>query len=79
MNFEQKDETYSNSIFKKKKVEKRPNKGWSVVCRVEIEKGQFVCEYVGEIISTSEAKLRQTSYDRKGLNYLLIIKEYMYL
>jgi SET domain-containing protein len=40
---------------------------------VKISKGQFVAEYVGEVIKTMEAKERQKIYDQKGLNYLLVI------
>lgn len=36
--------------------------GWGVRAAHEIPKGSFVCEYVGEIISDSEAETREDSY-----------------
>ena len=36
--------------------------GWGVRAAQEIPKGSFVCEYVGEIISDSEAETREDSY-----------------
>ena len=36
--------------------------GWGVRAAQEIPKGSFVCEYIGEIISDSEAETREDSY-----------------
>ena len=36
--------------------------GWGVRAAGEIAKGSFVCEYVGELISDSEADTREDSY-----------------
>ena len=36
--------------------------GWGVRPITDIAKGSFVCEYVGEIISDSEADTREDSY-----------------
>lgn len=36
--------------------------GWGVRALAEIPKGSFVCEYVGELISDSEADTREDSY-----------------
>lgn len=36
--------------------------GWGVKAMAEIPKGSFVCEYVGELISDSEADTREDSY-----------------
>jgi SET domain-containing protein len=41
-----------------------------------IDRGQFVVEYVGEIISTVEAKKRQQEYDQLGLNFLMVVREF---
>ncbi|CAB4055891.1 EHMT [Lepeophtheirus salmonis] len=38
------------------------NMGWGVRALKDIAKGTFVCEYVGEIISDSEADTREDSY-----------------
>ena len=51
-------------------VERMEEKGWGVVTIETIEKGTFVCEYVGEIISESVAEMRGKEYDAQGLSYL---------
>jgi len=35
-----------------------PRKGWGVRTAVELKKGEFVCEYVGELVSAAEADRR---------------------
>jgi len=51
-------------------VERMEEKGWGVVTLETIEKGTFVCEYVGEIISEIIAESRGREYDAQGLSYL---------
>ena len=36
--------------------------GWGIRSIQNIPKGSFICEYVGEIISDSEAETREASY-----------------
>ena len=36
--------------------------GWGIRALQNIPKGSFICEYVGEIISDSEAETREDSY-----------------
>lgn len=50
---------------------KTPNGcGWGVRTEQIIRKGEFVCEYVGEIITTDEANERGKKYDAIGRTYL---------
>jgi len=51
-------------------VERMVEKGWGAVAMEIIERGTFVCEYVGEIISESDAEMRGKEYDAQGLSYL---------
>lgn len=54
-------------------------KGWGVQAGQNIEAGQFISEYVGEIISLAEARRREVGYrSRKKGNYLLIFREWLY-
>eukprot|EP01097_Dermamoeba_algensis_P010499 TRINITY_DN7824_c0_g1_i1.p1 TRINITY_DN7824_c0_g1~~TRINITY_DN7824_c0_g1_i1.p1 ORF type:complete len:358 (+),score=71.72 TRINITY_DN7824_c0_g1_i1:754-1827(+) len=46
------------------------HKGWGVRALVDIPKKRFVCEYMGEIITSEEAEKRGIEYDKKGLSYL---------
>lgn len=49
------------------------NKGYGLYTDVKIEKGQFVCEYAGEIIDLIEAQ-RRSVLDNE--NYIFVIKEH---
>lgn len=44
--------------------------GWSVRTLRTIWKGQFICEYVGEVVTHEEAERRGQIYDAKGQTYL---------
>lgn len=55
---------------------KSKEKGWGLRPLQQVYEGQFICEYVGEIITTEEAKKRQQEYDRIGSNYLLVVREF---
>ncbi|XP_017035748.1 histone-lysine N-methyltransferase Su(var)3-9 isoform X2 [Drosophila kikkawai] len=44
--------------------------GWGVRTPVVLRKGEFVCEYIGEIITSDEANERGKAYDDKGRTYL---------
>lgn len=44
--------------------------GWGVKALRKIFKGEFVCEYVGEIINHDEAERRGKIYDARGRTYL---------
>lgn len=45
-------------------------RGWGVRTPQALRKGEFVCEYVGEIITSDEANERGKHYDDKGRTYL---------
>ena len=51
--------------------------GWGVRAAANIPKGSFVCEYVGEIISDSEADTREDSYlfdlDNRVSNFVFMV------
>ncbi|XP_034112710.2 histone-lysine N-methyltransferase Su(var)3-9 isoform X2 [Drosophila albomicans] len=44
--------------------------GWGVRTPHALRKGEYVCEYVGEIITTDEANERGKIYDDRGRTYL---------
>ncbi|RZC36895.1 uncharacterized protein BDFB_001236 [Asbolus verrucosus] len=44
--------------------------GWGVKALRKIHYGEFICEYVGEVITHEEAEIRGQSYDARGLTYL---------
>ncbi|KAJ1921058.1 translation initiation factor activity protein [Mycoemilia scoparia] len=60
----QKGRTVPLRIFKSK------NRGWGVDAMTLIKKGQFICEYVGEIITYIEAEHRLSSEVELGTSYL---------
>lgn len=50
---------------------KTPNgRGWGVRTERTIQKGAFICEYVGEIITNEETDKRGQIYDAEGRTYL---------
>jgi [histone H3]-lysine36 N-dimethyltransferase SETMAR len=55
------------------------NCGWGVYVKSVIRAGQFVCEYVGEIIGSTEAEKRRELYKAQGLhdNYILTVREHL--
>ncbi|OWR53928.1 putative heterochromatin protein isoform 2 [Danaus plexippus plexippus] len=44
--------------------------GWGVRTEQKIYQGQFLCQYVGEVITFEEAEKRGREYDANGLTYL---------
>lgn len=44
--------------------------GWGVRTEQRIQQGQFICQYVGEVITFEEAEKRGREYDANGLTYL---------
>jgi SET domain-containing protein len=60
---------------------KKPFKGWSVIAAQKIEKGQFVSEYLGEVISVAEARRREkmNRAARTRANYILVFREWLYV
>lgn len=44
--------------------------GWGVKSEQKIKQGQFLCQYVGEVITFEEAEKRGREYDANGLTYL---------
>ncbi|XP_047332487.1 histone-lysine N-methyltransferase SUVR3 [Impatiens glandulifera] len=64
------------------KIVKQIRKGWSLHSRQFIHKGQFVCEYAGELLTTKEARRRQENYDELASKSqfsaaLLVIREHL--
>lgn len=49
---------------------KTEQRGWGVRTQRPIAKGQYICEYVGEIISHEETERRGKEYDAVGRTYL---------
>lgn len=45
-------------------------RGWGVRTEQKIKQGQFLCQYVGEVITFEEAEKRGREYDANGLTYL---------
>ena len=51
-------------------------KGWSAFAGEDIEAGQFVCQYAGELLGSNEAAERLQQYDRKadGPGHALLVQ-----
>ncbi|RLN97309.1 hypothetical protein BBJ28_00021000 [Nothophytophthora sp. Chile5] len=54
------------------------SKGWGVCAAQRIRQGEYVGQYTGELISSSEARRRyQNRYDREERNYVLALREHV--
>lgn len=49
------------------------DKGYGLICKLPLQKGQFVCEYAGEVISSEEAAVRRKS---DNINYIFALNEF---
>ncbi|XP_050370988.1 histone-lysine N-methyltransferase SUVR3 [Argentina anserina] len=66
----------------KLKIVRDRRKGWGLFADQFIPKGQFVCEYAGELLTTKESRLRQQTYDElsSGGHFspaLLVVREHL--
>ncbi|XP_068171920.1 histone-lysine N-methyltransferase SETMAR [Antennarius striatus] len=52
------------------------NKGWGLRTLEAIQRGSFVCEYAGEVISFEEARRRHHAQKSMENNYIIAIREY---
>lgn len=64
------------------KIVRDEKKGWGLHAAQFIPKGQFVCEYAGELLTTEQARRRQQMYDElsSGGRYssaLLVVREHL--
>ncbi|XP_011624457.2 histone-lysine N-methyltransferase SUVR3 [Amborella trichopoda] len=64
------------------RVVKHESKGWGLHAAQLIRRGEFVCEYAGEVLTTSETKKRQLLYDelsKKGRfsHALMVVREHL--
>lgn len=58
------------------KVERTVNKGYGVFAEKDIPAGTFIGEYVGEIVSTSQAKKRLESLSEEDPCYIVTFREH---
>ncbi|KAK8589832.1 hypothetical protein V6N13_088644 [Hibiscus sabdariffa] len=66
----------------KLKIVRDVRKGWGLYAAQCIQRGQFVCEYSGELLTTKEARRRQRIYDELASNghfspALLVVREHL--
>ncbi len=47
--------------------------GWGAFSRESIRPGEFVVEYVGEFLSSTEAERRGRQYDKRKLSYIFTV------
>ncbi|RAL46751.1 hypothetical protein DM860_005030 [Cuscuta australis] len=64
-----------NGVRVKLEIFKTETKGWAVRAREAILRGNFVCEFIGEVISEEEANRRRCGYGKEGCAYFLKIDD----
>ncbi|EZA53874.1 Histone-lysine N-methyltransferase SETMAR [Ooceraea biroi] len=58
-------------------VRQHPDKGLGLFTTKLIKKGQFICEYAGEVIGLEEARRRVEANKHKAMNYVLVVSEHV--
>ncbi|KAJ8763166.1 hypothetical protein K2173_025551 [Erythroxylum novogranatense] len=71
-------------ISAKLKIVRDSRKGWCLFADQLIHRGQFICEYAGELLTTKEARRRQQIYDElasggcaSSASALLVVREHL--
>ncbi|KAI7744881.1 hypothetical protein M8C21_027216, partial [Ambrosia artemisiifolia] len=59
-----------NGVRVKLEVFKTEGKGWAVRAGEPIERGTFVCEYIGEVIDKNEANKRRARLGREACSFI---------
>ena len=73
--FKQNNSKWNKKFFNIKYLNKI--KGFGLLSNNDISKGDFICEYIGEIISKEEAERKiYMNYILKKPNYILQIREF---
>ncbi|XP_055361927.1 histone-lysine N-methyltransferase NSD2 isoform X2 [Betta splendens] len=52
------NQDYTKRLYPETKIIKTPGKGWGLICLRDIKKGEFVNEYIGELIDEEECRAR---------------------
>ncbi|PIA54065.1 hypothetical protein AQUCO_00900559v1 [Aquilegia coerulea] len=64
------------------RIIKQSRKGWGLYAAQFIRRGEFICEYAGELLTTTEARRRQQTYDQYAAggqfsSALLVVREHL--
>uniref|UniRef100_A0A3Q4IAT2 Nuclear receptor binding SET domain protein 2 n=1 Tax=Neolamprologus brichardi TaxID=32507 RepID=A0A3Q4IAT2_NEOBR len=52
------NQDFTKRLYPETKIIKTPGKGWGLICLRDIKKGEFVNEYIGELIDEEECRAR---------------------
>ncbi|KAK1300118.1 Histone-lysine N-methyltransferase SUVR5 [Acorus calamus] len=66
-----------NGLRLKLEIFRTDKKGWGVRAGEEINRGTFVCEYIGEVLNDLEINKRRNRYHNDGLRYLFDINAHI--
>ncbi|KAF5196429.1 Histone-lysine n-methyltransferase, partial [Thalictrum thalictroides] len=64
------------------RIVRQSRKGWGLYAAEFIQRGKFICEYAGELLTTAEARMRQQTYDQYAAegqfsSALLVVREHL--
>lgn len=54
------------------------SKGWCVDAESDFAAGDFICEYLGEVITTMEALKRLAFYDENAIGHALLVESFSF-
>eukprot|EP00898_Chlorokybus_atmophyticus_P005884 jgi/Chlat1/6297/Chrsp44S05872 len=68
------EETCQNQRFQRREyintqLVETPGRGWGLIAEQDVQLGQFVIEYCGEVISEKEAQQRSKLYESQGIRH----------
>ncbi|XP_063787606.1 histone-lysine N-methyltransferase NSD3 isoform X2 [Pseudophryne corroboree] len=69
------NQSFTKRLYPEAEIFRTDRRGWGLVCKREIRKGEFVNEYVGELIDEEECRQRMKRAHENGITnfYLLTV------
>ncbi|KAK6468429.1 histone-lysine N-methyltransferase NSD3 [Huso huso] len=67
------NQRFSQRLYPETEVIKTEGRGWGLKARTELKKGEFVCEYVGELIDSEECRQRiKHAHENHATNFYML-------
>ncbi|XP_075063136.1 histone-lysine N-methyltransferase NSD3 isoform X4 [Mixophyes fleayi] len=69
------NQSFTKRLYPETEIFRTDRRGWGLICKKDIRKGEFVNEYVGELIDEEECRLRMKRSHENGITnfYLLTV------
>ncbi|KAJ3613756.1 hypothetical protein NHX12_020002 [Muraenolepis orangiensis] len=67
------NQDFTKRLYPDTKIIRTAGKGWGLVCRRDIKKGEFVNEYIGELIDDEECRARIRSSQENSISHFYML------